>query len=182
MIFEWLYLATLLTCFVLALGNRPQGSNKFYMSMVYFWVGIMIYLVFASVFITVRSIQIETADKVFNWRDLYQNQLFFTLIVSLLSTYILWIVISILFFDPWHIVTCVSPPLYSFRLLISPNTPRTVHPIPSPHANLHQYSQRLRLLQHARRNLGHQRRRQSREAPLSQPQTRRQGRRQYSSR
>ncbi|KAK3173238.1 hypothetical protein OEA41_006567 [Lepraria neglecta] len=105
-VFEWLYLATLLTCFVLALGNRPQGSNKFYMSMVYFWVGIMLYLVFASVFITVRSIQIETADHAFNWRDLYQNQLFFTLIVSLLSTYILWIVISILFFDPWHIVTC----------------------------------------------------------------------------
>ena len=40
-VFEWLYLATLLTCFVLALGNRPQGSNKFYMTMVYFWVGIM---------------------------------------------------------------------------------------------------------------------------------------------
>ncbi|KAL2045250.1 hypothetical protein N7G274_002333 [Stereocaulon virgatum] len=105
-VFEWLYLATLLTCFVLALGNRPQGSNKFYMSMVYFWVFIMLYLVFASVFITVRSIQIETRDHTFNWTDLYKNQLFFTLIVSLLSTYILWIVISILFFDPWHIVTC----------------------------------------------------------------------------
>ncbi|KAK1018249.1 hypothetical protein LTR33_019392, partial [Friedmanniomyces endolithicus] len=24
-VFEWLYLATLVTCFVLALGNRPQG-------------------------------------------------------------------------------------------------------------------------------------------------------------
>lgn len=40
-VFEWLYAATLLSCFVLALGNRPQGSNKFYMSMVYFWVIIM---------------------------------------------------------------------------------------------------------------------------------------------
>jgi chitin synthase len=39
---EWLYLMTLLTCFVLALGNRPQGSNKFYMTMVYFWVVIML--------------------------------------------------------------------------------------------------------------------------------------------
>lgn len=43
-VFEWLYLATLLTCFVLALGNRPQGSNKFYMTMVYFWAGIMLYV------------------------------------------------------------------------------------------------------------------------------------------
>ena len=40
-VFEWLYLFTLLTCFVLALGNRPQGSNKLYMSMVIFWVFIM---------------------------------------------------------------------------------------------------------------------------------------------
>jgi chitin synthase len=40
-IFEWLYAATLLSCFVLALGNRPQGSNRLYMSMVIFWVFIM---------------------------------------------------------------------------------------------------------------------------------------------
>lgn len=41
-IFEWLYLGTLVTCFVLALGNRPQGSNKFYMTMVYFWAVLMV--------------------------------------------------------------------------------------------------------------------------------------------
>lgn len=41
-VFEWLYLATLITCFVLALGNRPQGSNKFYMTMVYFWAILMV--------------------------------------------------------------------------------------------------------------------------------------------
>ncbi|KAH0246471.1 glycosyltransferase family 2 protein, partial [Aureobasidium melanogenum] len=33
-LFEWIYLAVLITCFVLALGNRPQGSNKFYMTQV----------------------------------------------------------------------------------------------------------------------------------------------------
>ncbi len=104
-VFEWLYLATLLTCFVLALGNRPQGSNKFYMTMVYFWCGIMVYLIFASVFITVRSIQMETHQKGFNISDLFKNPLFFTLIVSLASTYILWFVISFLFFDPWHLFT-----------------------------------------------------------------------------
>ncbi|MCJ1287850.1 Chitin synthase, class 1 [Xylographa opegraphella] len=101
-IFEWLYLATLMTCFVLALGNRPQGSNKFYMSMVYFWVIIMIYLIFASIFITVKSIQIQLAEKSFSINELFTNSLFSTLIVSLASTYVLWFVASILFFDPWH--------------------------------------------------------------------------------
>ena len=68
----------------------------------------MLYLVFASVFITVRSIQIETAENGFKPSDIVKNQLFFTLIVSLLSTYILWFVISFLFFDPWHLFTSVS--------------------------------------------------------------------------
>ncbi len=112
-VFEWLYLAILLTCFVLALGNRPQGSNKFYMTQVYFWVGIMLYLIFASVFITVRSIQIETAKSGFKFSDIYSNQLFFTLIVSLLSTYILYFVVSFLFFDPWHMFTSVTLKFYS---------------------------------------------------------------------
>jgi chitin synthase len=40
-VFEWLYAATLIACFVLALGNRPQGSNKLYVSMVIFWAFIM---------------------------------------------------------------------------------------------------------------------------------------------
>ncbi|KAK2625023.1 hypothetical protein QTJ16_005392 [Diplocarpon rosae] len=105
-VFEWLYLFTLLTCFILALGNRPQGSNKAYMSMVIFWVFIMAYLMFASVFITVKSVQAELKDGAFSVSDIFKNQIFYTLIVSLASTYLLWFVVSFLFFDPWHMFTC----------------------------------------------------------------------------
>lgn len=105
-VFEWLYLATLLTCFVLALGNRPQGSNKFYMTMVYFWVGIMLYLMFATIFITVKSIQVEVKQQGFSIKDLFQNKLFFTLIISMASTYLMWFIVSFAFFDPWHLFTC----------------------------------------------------------------------------
>ncbi|KGM91813.1 chitin synthase C [Paracoccidioides brasiliensis Pb18] len=87
-IFEWLYLVTLATSFILALGNRPQGSNKFYMTMVYFWIGIMIYLTFAAIYITVKSIQAETADNDFSFRSIFQNHQFFSMIVSLMSTYV----------------------------------------------------------------------------------------------
>ncbi|PGH35279.1 chitin synthase C [[Emmonsia] crescens] len=105
-VFEWLYLATLMTSFILALGNRPQGSNKFYMTMVYFWIGIMIYLSFAAIFITVKSIQAETADGDFSFTSIFSNYQFLSMIVSLMSTYVLWIVASLLFFDPWHMITC----------------------------------------------------------------------------
>ncbi|KAF7889907.1 chitin synthase I [Botrytis sinoallii] len=104
-VFEWLYLFTLLTCFILALGNRPQGTNKVYMSMVYFWIIIMIYLMFASIFITVKSIQTQLAKDQFNWTDIIKNQIFYTLIISLASTYLLWFISSFLFFDPWHMFT-----------------------------------------------------------------------------
>ncbi|EOD47812.1 putative chitin synthase a protein [Neofusicoccum parvum UCRNP2] len=103
-VFEWAYLATVITCFVLALGNRPQGSNKFYMTMVYFWVLIMAYLMFASIYITVISVKSEIADG-FSVSDLFQNTLFFTLIVSMASTYVLYFVASFLFLDPWHMFT-----------------------------------------------------------------------------
>ncbi|KAF2427412.1 hypothetical protein EJ08DRAFT_671691 [Tothia fuscella] len=103
-VFEWAYLATLMTCFVLALGNRPQGSNKLYMTMVYFWVIIMGYLMFASIFITVRSVQEETKNG-FTVTDLFKNTIFSTLIISMASTYVLYFVVSFLFFDPWHMFT-----------------------------------------------------------------------------
>ncbi|QIW94661.1 hypothetical protein AMS68_000179 [Peltaster fructicola] len=104
-IFEWLYLATLMTCFVLALGNRPQGSNRFYMTQVYFWAILMAYLLFASIFITVKSIQSEVKAGGFSFAQLFTNKIFFTLIVSMCSTYVLYFVASVMFLDPWHMFT-----------------------------------------------------------------------------
>lgn len=106
-VFEWMYLAVLVTCFVLALGNRPQGNNRYYMVQVYFWAIIMAYLLFASVFITVKSIQAQVAENDgFDLALLFTNKLFFTLIISMASTWVLYLVASILFLDPWHMATC----------------------------------------------------------------------------
>ena len=105
-VFEWLYLATLVTCFVLALGNRPKGSNKFYMTQVYFWAILMAYLLFASVFITVKSVESQIKkNNGFSFALLFTNRLFFTLIVSMCSTWLLYLFASILFLDPWHMAT-----------------------------------------------------------------------------
>jgi chitin synthase len=60
---------------------------------------------FASVFITVKSIQSELATHTFTIADVWKNQIFFTLIVSLMSTYLLYFIVSFLFFDPWHMFT-----------------------------------------------------------------------------
>jgi chitin synthase len=60
---------------------------------------------FASIFITVKSIQAEVALKQFHWQDIIKNKIFYSLIISLASTYVLWFVMSFLFFDPWHMFT-----------------------------------------------------------------------------
>jgi chitin synthase len=41
-IFEWFYGISLISCFVLSLGNRPSGSGKLYTAMVIFWCIIMV--------------------------------------------------------------------------------------------------------------------------------------------
>jgi chitin synthase len=60
---------------------------------------------FASIFITVKSIQAEVALKQFHWTDIVKNKIFYSLIISLASTYVLWFVVSFLMFDPWHMFT-----------------------------------------------------------------------------
>ena len=64
------------------------------------------YLLFASIFITVKSVQEQLKENAFTIGELFSNSIFFTLIVSLLSTYVLWFTASFLFFDPWHMFTC----------------------------------------------------------------------------
>ena len=63
---------------------------------------------FASVYITVISIQTQVREGGFTFTDLFTNTLFFTIIVSLLATYVLWFLASFLFLDPWHMFTSVS--------------------------------------------------------------------------
>lgn len=54
-----------------------------------------------------KSVQTEIKDdKGFKFSDLFTNTLFLTLIVSMASTYLLYFVVSFLFFDPWHMFTC----------------------------------------------------------------------------
>src|SRR5689334_12250407 len=60
---------------------------------------------FASIFITVKAVQSELADNDFDWTQILKNKIFYTLIVSLASTYVLWFVASFIFFDPWHMFT-----------------------------------------------------------------------------
>lgn len=95
---------------MLSLGNTPGGTKKLYMTMVIFWAVIMLYLLFAAVFISVKSVISELAlnDGRLSASSIFKNQLFRDLLVSLCSTYILYFVASFMFFEPWHMFTSVT--------------------------------------------------------------------------
>ncbi|RBR22084.1 uncharacterized protein FIESC28_04589 [Fusarium coffeatum] len=105
-VFTWLYGVFLITCFVLSLGNRPAGSGKLYTAMCWFWAAIMIYLMFAAIFISVKAIIQDVNDSNgFNINDIFKNKVFYMLIISLMSTYGIWLIASLIMLDPWHMVT-----------------------------------------------------------------------------
>lgn len=47
-------------------------------------------------------------DDGFNIDQLFKNEVFYTLIVSVMSTFGIWLIASLLMFDPWHMVTSLG--------------------------------------------------------------------------
>ena len=68
------------------------------------------YLLFAAIYISVKSVQSELAKNggSLSLSSVFQNPLFVNLLVSLASTYILYFLVSFMFFEPWHMFTSVS--------------------------------------------------------------------------
>ncbi|RKF57110.1 Chitin synthase G [Golovinomyces cichoracearum] len=109
-ILKYLYLAFLLTQFILALGNRPKGSKITYLvSFVVFGL-INAYLIVLSMYLAVRGIS-GAAINTGNMDSFFQS--FFgnsgdsggIIIVALLATFGLYFVASFMYLDPWHMFT-----------------------------------------------------------------------------
>ncbi|RCH78571.1 Chitin synthase, class 2 [Rhizopus stolonifer] len=70
-----------------------------------FFALLMGYLMFATVWITAVGIQASIADDPSSVMALLGKSTFKNIIISVCSTYVLYIVASILFLDPWHMFT-----------------------------------------------------------------------------
>lgn len=109
-VLKYLYLAFLITQFVLALGNRPKGSRITYiMSFIVFGV-INAYLIVLSMFLAIRGIQ--GASIATNSVDDFFRSFFGggsasggIIIIALLATFGLYFIASFLYLDPWHMFT-----------------------------------------------------------------------------
>ncbi|KAF9577156.1 Chitin synthase, class 2, partial [Lunasporangiospora selenospora] len=103
------YLAAIITVFICSLGNRPQGSRIIYISAIILFaliMGFMLYLAAVTVVMVVVPVWGDFKKMI----DLLKVQgPFRDTVISLLSTYGLYIVSSLMHFEPWHMITSFIP-------------------------------------------------------------------------
>ncbi|CEH18035.1 glycosyltransferase family 2 protein [Ceraceosorus bombacis] len=105
-ILSYIYLAFIVFCFLLSMGNRPAGSKWGYtLSMVVFAL-ITLYMTAAAVYLAVHSI-INAERSADSSTALVTDPIFINIVVSLASTYGIWLIASVLFFEPWHMFTSI---------------------------------------------------------------------------
>nr|XP_031864416.1 uncharacterized protein CI109_000330 [Kwoniella shandongensis]KAA5531488.1 hypothetical protein CI109_000330 [Kwoniella shandongensis] len=88
------YLGALVACFIFGMGNRPQGSPWKYKSTIYFFALLTTYMLVCAVLCTIQAVKN------------FSSPVFARMVVSVISTYGVYIVSSLLALDPWHILTC----------------------------------------------------------------------------
>ncbi|GAA5953586.1 hypothetical protein JCM21900_003352 [Sporobolomyces salmonicolor] len=109
-VLEYYYAALLICCFLLALGNRPQGSNGIYIFIMTSFALITVYMLIAAGVITYYGVKnakdaIEADGGSFSLSDVFTNSIFRNIVISLLSTYGLYLLASLIFLDPAHMLT-----------------------------------------------------------------------------
>jgi len=104
-VLNYIYVILLIVQFIMALGNRPQGSRIAYTFCMLFFALLMAYMMFATIWITVVGIEAIVDDAGDSIAAMLGQTTFRNIIISLCSTYVLYLVSSVLFLDPWHMFT-----------------------------------------------------------------------------
>ncbi|WFD30685.1 chitin synthase [Malassezia sp. CBS 17886] len=92
-ILNFVYIGTLIACFILALGNRPQGSPWKYTAVVAIFALLTLYMLVAGVVCIIKLFQGD------------HNSTFAQMVVSLVATYGVYAVASLLALEPMHLIT-----------------------------------------------------------------------------
>ncbi|EST08235.2 Chitin synthase N-terminal [Kalmanozyma brasiliensis GHG001] len=100
---KWIYVFFLVLQFVLALGNRPKGEKATYIASFVVFGVLGLYLIVVSLWLTVKAlVHTKFSGGIF---QILFNQTTGVLIASLAATFGIYLVASILYADPWHMVT-----------------------------------------------------------------------------
>ncbi|CAH1763504.1 10458_t:CDS:2 [Entrophospora sp. SA101] len=112
-ILRYVYMTLLIVQFILAMGNRPQGTRWAYIVSIVFFSGLMIYMLFAAGWLTYKGVSAQIASlgeatggevgaNVSTAGAIFGNSTFRNIILSVISTYGLYFTASFMFFEPYH--------------------------------------------------------------------------------
>lgn len=99
-LFNYLCICVLTSLFIVSIGNRPQASKNIFKTLIILLTVCALYAFivgFYFVFNTIRQ---------FGVGDPGSTYVFVSIVVSILSTYGLYFLMSLLYLDPWHMITC----------------------------------------------------------------------------
>ncbi|KAJ3026896.1 UNVERIFIED_CONTAM: Chitin synthase, class 2 [Siphonaria sp. JEL0065] len=104
------YIGTFITMVVASLGNKPETIKPLLIIIAVIFaicMCFMLALIIWTVYLQIRDIP----DSIHTFMDLIHylptNANFYNLVLSLLSTYVLYIISSLIYLDPWHPFTCL---------------------------------------------------------------------------
>ncbi|KAL9931712.1 hypothetical protein V8E36_009498 [Tilletia maclaganii] len=112
---RWIYIFFVVLQFILALGNRPKGEKVTYIISFVVFAILGTYLMVISLWLTIKAF----SNQNFGSKDIVNtifNSQSTVLIAALTATFGIYLIASILYADPWHMVT--SFPQY---LMIAPS-------------------------------------------------------------
>lgn len=104
-VLSYIYAALILFNFLLAMGNRPAGSKRAYIFSMVAFALLTLYMTAAAVVLAVTSIM--NAESTNDAKGLVTDPVFINIVVALAATYGVWLITSLLFFEPWHMFTSV---------------------------------------------------------------------------
>lgn len=97
-ILNYFCLCDLTSIFIISMGNRPQGAKHLYFISMVILTICAIYSMGCGLYFVGKTIH----DKK---QDAGDSKAFLNIVVSLLSTYGLYGIMSVLYLDPWHLIT-----------------------------------------------------------------------------
>ncbi|ORX37201.1 chitin synthase-domain-containing protein [Kockovaella imperatae] len=90
------YLGALVACFIFGMGNRPQGAPWKYKFTIYFFAILTTYMLACAILCSIKAVRN------------FDSPVFARMIISLGSTYGVYVASSLLALDPWHLFTCFA--------------------------------------------------------------------------
>ncbi|SPO21055.1 Chitin synthase 4 [Ustilago trichophora] len=107
LVLSYIYIAFIIFCFLLSMGNRPAGSKFGYTLAMVVFALLTLYMTGAAVYLAVDSILNATGANGGGAEALVSNRTFVNIVISLAATFGIWTIASIMFLEPAHMITSI---------------------------------------------------------------------------